>query len=572
MPSKIFISYRREDSGANALGISQYLEHAFGRKNVFIDVDMRAGVKFPSVLEKRLSECKVMLALIGPDWLNARDEAGNRRLDNPDDWVRLEIARALQRNITVIPVRVNGTPLPTRASLPDDIRGLLDHQAVSVSLAGFRHEMASLVRDIRSIPRRRSWQRFGAIAAGALLLVAFVVLTQVIGFRNAIERIQGLALPKPTAPANQAELWASKPGEWVLYATDKNPIAYYIKPSTIRTSGDRVIFDGRYAVQHTSDAASSQNVYEDSITVLDCKTSTWALSEKTVYDKEGKPNFHFKWGDPESLDLSVGGKVVPNTVISMAQRILCDGRMRAELISNRQPPEKDFSHLSSTAAGDGDIFYGPPIAISNLPYQAELLALVKFHDEHRFTDLYPGQHVLGLPTTRFRAYVQPMKLNCSTRQIEISDIEYFDSNGNLLSFTAFIPAQQIDVKVNPFVDLLKVGCAGVTPQVGGKYEGTNYGSYGARGSGDQKISIIVAQSGDTINVTFQTASGGEGKGTGTLTDGTASSIKVESTAPNCPGSYVASLKFDGDTVTWSFEGQDCGGPMQGYGTAKRTSA
>ena len=268
---------------------------------------MRAGVKFPSVLEKRLSECKVMLALIGPDWLNARDEAGNRRLDNPDDWVRLEIARALQRNITVIPVRVNGTPLPTRASLPDDIRGLLDHQAVSVSLAGFRHEMASLVRDIRSIPRRRSWQRFGAIAAGALLLVAFVVLTQVIGFRNAIERIQGLALPKPTAPANQAELWASKPGEWVLYATDKNPIAYYIKPSTIRTSGDRVIFDGRYAVQHTSDAAPSQNVYEDIITVLDCKTSTWALSEKTVYDKDGKPNFHFKWGDPKSLDLSVGG-------------------------------------------------------------------------------------------------------------------------------------------------------------------------------------------------------------------------------------------------------------------------
>jgi hypothetical protein len=56
MPHKIFISYRREDAGANALGISQYLEKEFGRKSVFIDVDMRAGAKFPAVLEERLTE------------------------------------------------------------------------------------------------------------------------------------------------------------------------------------------------------------------------------------------------------------------------------------------------------------------------------------------------------------------------------------------------------------------------------------------------------------------------------------------------------------------------------------
>src|SRR5882757_58893 len=99
MPGKIFISYRREDSAANALSIGQYLEHEFGRKNVFIDIDMRAGAKFPSVLEQRLSECKVMLVLIGPDWLTVREEEGRRRLDNPSDWVRLEVAHALKRNI-----------------------------------------------------------------------------------------------------------------------------------------------------------------------------------------------------------------------------------------------------------------------------------------------------------------------------------------------------------------------------------------------------------------------------------------------------------------------------------------
>jgi hypothetical protein len=71
MPLKIFISYRRQDSGANAIGIGQYLEKEFGRKNVYIDVGMHAGTKYPDVIEKRLAECRVLLVLIGPDWLGA---------------------------------------------------------------------------------------------------------------------------------------------------------------------------------------------------------------------------------------------------------------------------------------------------------------------------------------------------------------------------------------------------------------------------------------------------------------------------------------------------------------------
>jgi hypothetical protein len=151
---KIFISYRRQDTAASALPISigQYLAREFGSRNVFIDVDMRSGTKFSEMLEKRLSECKVLLALIGPGWLNAQDDQGRRRLDDPNDWVRLEITRALNRSITVIPVRVGGTGLPKRADLPEEIRGLIDHQAAVVSTEGFRNEMVGLARDIRGIP------------------------------------------------------------------------------------------------------------------------------------------------------------------------------------------------------------------------------------------------------------------------------------------------------------------------------------------------------------------------------------------------------------------------------------
>jgi hypothetical protein len=176
MSGKIFISYRRDDSAAVAVGIGQYLAREFGRRNVFIDVDIGAGAKFPAVLEHRLAKCKVLLAVIGPSWLDARDNAGNRRLDDPKDWVRLEIVRALKRGITVIPVLIGGAKLPNKADLPEDLQRLLDHQYALVTTNGFRNEMGGLARDIREIPNDWSWRRLavGAVVLMVLMLVGWI--------------------------------------------------------------------------------------------------------------------------------------------------------------------------------------------------------------------------------------------------------------------------------------------------------------------------------------------------------------------------------------------------------------
>jgi hypothetical protein len=224
VPQKIFISYRRQDTAANALGIGQYLEHEFGRKNVFIDVDMRAGAKFPTVLEKRLAECKVMLVLIGPEWPDLKDDDGSRRLDNPNDWVRLGIAHALRRDITVIPVRVNGAGLPNKAALPEDIRGLLDHHAASVTNAGFRHEMSGIAKDIRSIESPRPWRRFGVIAAGFVCLLVALAAVQVSGLLNSFVSLHFSSSSQPLNTVTQnGAIWSTSPGELVLFATDKVP-------------------------------------------------------------------------------------------------------------------------------------------------------------------------------------------------------------------------------------------------------------------------------------------------------------------------------------------------------------
>jgi hypothetical protein len=168
---KIFISYRRDDTAPYALGISQYLQNAFGRKSVFIDVDMTAGTKFPQAIDGRLRKCKVMLALIGPNWLVSHNNQGRSRLEDPEDWVRIEIARALKRKITVIPVRIDGAKLPDRAVLPADMRGLLDHQAVTLSTETFRNEMNGLARDIRAIRKRRPFMRIAIAIVVALVLL-----------------------------------------------------------------------------------------------------------------------------------------------------------------------------------------------------------------------------------------------------------------------------------------------------------------------------------------------------------------------------------------------------------------
>jgi hypothetical protein len=100
MAAKVFISYRRADSAGYSGRVMDRLDRELGRDLVFMDVDaIPLGTNFTKVLHEGVAKCGVLLAVIGPNWLDARDEHGNRRLDNPNDFVRIEIAAALQRSI-----------------------------------------------------------------------------------------------------------------------------------------------------------------------------------------------------------------------------------------------------------------------------------------------------------------------------------------------------------------------------------------------------------------------------------------------------------------------------------------
>ena len=121
----IFISYRRGDSEGQARALSLELANYVGAKSVFMDVDSIAlGRDFRQSLHESLESCDAVLALIGPNWLDIKDAAGRRRLDDSDDFVRQEIAVALKRNIPVTPVLLQGAAMPAQDRLPDDLKDL----------------------------------------------------------------------------------------------------------------------------------------------------------------------------------------------------------------------------------------------------------------------------------------------------------------------------------------------------------------------------------------------------------------------------------------------------------------
>jgi len=148
----IFVSYRRQESSHLAGRLADRLADRFGESQVFIDVDtIEPGVDFAEEIFRAVAACQVLVAIIGPDWLTSVDERGGRRLDDPDDIVRLEIEAALGRGVRVIPILVEGAVMPRRQDLPESLAGLARRQAVLIRHESFRSDAGRLVTAIERI-------------------------------------------------------------------------------------------------------------------------------------------------------------------------------------------------------------------------------------------------------------------------------------------------------------------------------------------------------------------------------------------------------------------------------------
>lgn len=192
----IFINYRRDDNGAGySRNLAEDLQEVFGEHMVFRDVQgIAPGADFEQRLRQTLGQSKVLLAVIGKHWLQ-RDAEGRRRIDEADDWVRVEIETALQRKGTlVIPVLVAGArPLTSADALPESLQPFLRRQAIELSDRHWERDVGELVevlvqhglKPLRRKPHSAAGSSSGKarwwIAAAAAALVALVAVDEMVG-------------------------------------------------------------------------------------------------------------------------------------------------------------------------------------------------------------------------------------------------------------------------------------------------------------------------------------------------------------------------------------------------------
>jgi hypothetical protein len=167
----VFISYRRGDSAPYAGRICDRLSAVFGSDHVFMDVeDLRPGEDFTQAIDATIARCRVVVAVIGPEWLETlRARAGQ------EDLVEHEIAAALRRGITLVPVLVGGAAMPREADLPPALKSLARRQAAVIRDAGFDDDINRLVRAVRGSmsPTKRIWL---LLASGILVAIVGSIL------------------------------------------------------------------------------------------------------------------------------------------------------------------------------------------------------------------------------------------------------------------------------------------------------------------------------------------------------------------------------------------------------------
>lgn len=154
--SRIFINYRRQDSEGHVGRLYDQLANYFSRDDIFMDIEaISPGVDFVEALETAVASCEVFLAVIGPAWLDLVDETGTRRLDQWNDYVRIEIELALKHNKLVIPILIGGSKMPSPDRLPPSISALSRRNSFEISHRRFAYDVEQLVTALqRAIPAR----------------------------------------------------------------------------------------------------------------------------------------------------------------------------------------------------------------------------------------------------------------------------------------------------------------------------------------------------------------------------------------------------------------------------------
>jgi hypothetical protein len=255
---KIFISYRREDSSYASGEIARRFASVFGKKSVVLDVDnIPPGQDFRDHIQHHLEACDLLVAVIGKNWLTARDENGQLRIQNPRDWVRIELETALGREskIPVIPVLLDNVPPLKVEQLPDNLKELAYRQAHAVRPpTDFDHDVDTLIQKIKA--QKATSLRWPLVVGSTAMIIAASVLLAILFLQRPIGGVPDHPAPATKQPSQISAASEKLPGsvpaiEHPEQNSDRQSIAIASAETTSPTLSFQKVTsaDGKFTVE-----------------------------------------------------------------------------------------------------------------------------------------------------------------------------------------------------------------------------------------------------------------------------------------------------------------------------------
>jgi hypothetical protein len=239
----IFISYRRDDSAGYTRAMYDHLVKRFSKARVFMDVDtIEPGLPFDEAINQAVGRCEIFIAMIGKRWMEEKPGVAPR-INNAKDFVRLEIAAALSRNIRVIPVLLDGAVMPTEEALPEPLRALARRNAIEISNNRFDADVARLVEVVEEVLGETH-----IVNRQEGLRSARPLLYWLVGGFITVAIVSGVVYirPSPPFPPQPCYLRSGYPlGKWAInvevgYKADFNKFVYFQEANAGTWAVDRV--------------------------------------------------------------------------------------------------------------------------------------------------------------------------------------------------------------------------------------------------------------------------------------------------------------------------------------------
>jgi len=267
--------------------------------------------------------------------------------------------------------------------------------------------------------------------------------------------------------------------EWTLYEIGDQDKPQYMQLSSIQKFGNRAVVKMKILAEPPKNfygKSLPDAAYREQLNVYDCTKLAVAMAEESIVNKSGELLSHYKWRDPQYLDIGIGTTFKPGSVGYATRNIACDENLSVPLVSKRQIAAMNFNLLSSTNDGDGEIYYGPIQSDHEVQDHKEVLFIVRFFEDHNIKAFLPAGTSIPDPPN-YRTEVNRVLLKCDENKSAITKVEFWNTANELVRMGTLDPAAPLTfsefVPFSPFATLQEIYCGKSFGGLGLRYTSEN---------------------------------------------------------------------------------------------------